>query len=110
MFTVTGNCTRSDIAFSRFIASAGTYANLVRQAKSKQKIIDKMEAAGLIEKIEIGKPLRFNFEDVTRLPPPILAFDDVAFSYSGKKEDYLYQNLSFGIEYVSVALGVHLQY
>ncbi|OJT10313.1 hypothetical protein TRAPUB_13181 [Trametes pubescens] len=82
----------------KFIASAGTYANLVRQAKSKQKIIDKMEAAGLIEKIEIGKPLRFNFEDVTRLPPPILAFDDVAFSYSGKKEDYLYQNLSFGID------------
>jgi ATP-binding cassette subfamily F protein 2 len=44
--------------FSRFIASAGTYANLVRQAKSKQKIIDKMEAAGLIEKIEQGKTLR----------------------------------------------------
>jgi ATP-binding cassette subfamily F protein 2 len=43
----------------RFIASAGTYANLVRQAKSKQKIIDKMEAAGLIEKIETGKALRF---------------------------------------------------
>jgi ATP-binding cassette, subfamily F, member 2 len=42
----------------RFIASAGTYANLVRQAKSKQKIIDKMEAAGLIEKIEQGKALR----------------------------------------------------
>lgn len=26
---------------------AGTYANLVKQAKSKQKILDKMEAAGL---------------------------------------------------------------
>ncbi|TCD68629.1 hypothetical protein EIP91_010284 [Steccherinum ochraceum] len=82
----------------KFIASAGTYANLVRQAKSKQKIIDKMEAAGLIEKIEIPRPLRFNFEDIGRLPPPILAFDDVAFSYSGKKEDYLYQGLSFGID------------
>ncbi|CAG8642491.1 7736_t:CDS:2, partial [Paraglomus occultum] len=34
----------------KFIASAGTYANLVRQAKSKQKIIDKMEAAGLVER------------------------------------------------------------
>ncbi|GBE80182.1 P-loop containing nucleoside triphosphate hydrolase protein [Sparassis latifolia] len=82
----------------KFIASAGTYANLVRQAKSKQKIIDKMEAAGLIEKIEVPKPLRFNFEDVGKLPPPILAFNDVAFSYSGKKEDYLYQHLSFGID------------
>ncbi|KAJ7070325.1 P-loop containing nucleoside triphosphate hydrolase protein [Mycena belliarum] len=82
----------------KFIASAGTYANLVRQAKSKQKIIDKMEAAGLIEKIEVGKPLRFNFEDVRRLPPPIIAFDTVAFAYSGKKQDYLYENLSFGID------------
>ncbi|KAF4575483.1 hypothetical protein EYR40_004779 [Pleurotus pulmonarius] len=82
----------------KFIASAGTYANLVRQAKSKQKIIDKMEAAGLIEKVETPKPLRFNFEDIRKLPPPIIAFDRVAFSYSGKKEDFLYQNLSFGID------------
>ncbi|KAI0684318.1 P-loop containing nucleoside triphosphate hydrolase protein [Earliella scabrosa] len=82
----------------KFIASAGTYANLVKQAKSKQKIIDKMEAAGLIEKIEMPKPLRFNFEDVPKLPPPILAFNEVAFSYSGKPEDYLYKNLSFGID------------
>ncbi|KAJ4485456.1 P-loop containing nucleoside triphosphate hydrolase protein [Lentinula aciculospora] len=82
----------------KFIASAGTYANLVRQAKSKQKILDKMEAAGLIEKIEAPKQLRFNFEDVRKLPPPIIAFDEVAFSYSGKKQDYLYQHLSFGID------------
>ena len=59
-----------------------------------------MEAAGLIEKVETPRPLRINFEDVTKLPPPILAFNDVAFSYSGKKEDYLYKNLSFGIECV----------
>lgn len=82
----------------KFIASAGTYANLVRQAKSKQKIIDKMEAAGLIEKVETPKPLRFNFEDIRKLPPPIIAFDKVAFSYSGKRQDYLYSNLSFGID------------
>ncbi|KIJ69690.1 hypothetical protein HYDPIDRAFT_104287 [Hydnomerulius pinastri MD-312] len=82
----------------KFIASAGTYANLVRQAKSKQKIIDKMEAAGLIEKVEVPRPLRFHFEDIRKLPPPIIAFTDVAFSYSGKKEDYLYKDLSFGID------------
>ena len=63
-----------------------------------------MEAAGLIEKIEAPRPLRFNFEDVAKLPPPILAFDEVAFSYSGKREDYLYQNLSFGIECVFLLL------
>jgi ATPase subunit of ABC transporter with duplicated ATPase domains len=89
-----------DTAPLRFIASAGTYANLVRQAKSKQKILDKMEAAGLIEKIEHGKPLHFHFENIRKLPPPILAFTDVAFSYSGKPQDYLYKKLSFGIEFV----------
>lgn len=72
----------------------------MKQAKSKQKIIDKMEAAGLIEKVETPRPLRFHFEDIRKLPPPIIAFDQVAFSYSGKKVDYLYENLSFGIEYV----------
>ncbi|KAJ1019452.1 hypothetical protein NDA16_004569 [Ustilago loliicola] len=82
----------------KFIASAGTYANLVKQAKSKQKIIDKMEAAGLIEPVWQPKSLRFNFEDVRKMPPPIIAFSDVAFSYSGKKEDYLYKDLSFGID------------
>lgn len=71
---------------------------MVKQAKSKQKIIDKMEAAGLVEKVETAKVLRFNFEDVKKLPPPIVAFSDVAFSYSGKKEDYLYKELSVGID------------
>jgi ATP-binding cassette subfamily F protein 2 len=48
-------------------------------------------------------PYRFNFEDVRQLPPPIIAFDEVAFSYSGKKQDYLYEKLSFGIEYVEAS-------
>ena len=82
----------------KFIASAGTYANLVKQAKSKQKIIDKMEAAGLVEPVVVPKQLRFNFEDVRKLPPPIIAFNDVGFSYSGKEEDFLYKDLSFGID------------
>ncbi|POW20507.1 hypothetical protein PSHT_03457 [Puccinia striiformis] len=90
----------------KFIASAGTYANLVKQAKSKQKIIDKMEAAGLIQPVLGKKQLRFNFEDVRKLPPPIIAFSDVAFSYSGKKEDYLYKDLSFGIEYHGFRIAI----
>jgi ATP-binding cassette subfamily F protein 2 len=57
-----------------------------------------MEAAGLIEKIEQPRPLRFHFEDIRKLPPPILSFNDVAFSYSRQKKDYLYEHLSFGIE------------
>lgn len=63
-----------------------------------------MEAAGLIEPVLSHKQLRFNFEDVRKMPPPIIAFNDVAFSYSGKKEDYLYKDLSFGIECAASSL------
>lgn len=57
-----------------------------------------MEAAGLIKEVAKPRVLSFKFEDVTRLPPPIIAFSDVAFAYSGKKVDYLYKDLSFGID------------
>ncbi|VVT54311.1 uncharacterized protein SAPINGB_P004012 [Magnusiomyces paraingens] len=82
----------------KFIASAGTYANLVRQAKSRQKILDKMEADGLIEKVVPDKVFSFRFPDVEKLPPPVLSFDDVTFSYSGNAEDNLYENLNFGVD------------
>ncbi|KAK0549118.1 ABC transporter ATP-binding protein arb1 [Tilletia horrida] len=80
----------------KFIASAGTYANLVKQAKSKQKIIDKMEAAGLIEPVAQPRQLRFNFEDVRKLPPPIIAFSEVSFGYDPKQ--LLYKDLDLGID------------
>ncbi|EEB05581.1 ribosome biogenesis ATPase, partial [Schizosaccharomyces japonicus yFS275] len=82
----------------KFIASAGTYSNLVRQAKSKQKIIDKMEAAGLIEKPEPPRQFNFEFEETRKLPPPIIAFNDVAFSYDGNIDHALYRDLSFGVD------------
>jgi ATP-binding cassette subfamily F protein 2 len=82
----------------KFIASAGTYANLVRQAKSRQKILDKMEADGLIEPVVPDKVFSFRFADVEKLPPPVLAFDNMSFSYSGKPEDNLYENLDIGID------------
>lgn len=81
-----------------FIASAGTYANLVKQAKSKQKIIDKMEAAGFIEKVVEPRALSFHFPEVRKLPPPVIAASDVAFAYSGNMKDALYKDTSFGIE------------
>ncbi len=82
----------------KFIASAGTYANLVRQAKSRQKILDKMEADGLIPKVVEDRVFSFRFPDVEKLPPPVLSFDDISFSYSGKKEDDLYEDLNFGVD------------
>ncbi|GAQ87542.1 abc transporter [Klebsormidium nitens] len=81
-----------------FIASCGTFANLVKQAKSKQKILDKMEAAGLTPPVQRRRTFQFRFPDCDKLPPPVLPFVDVSFSYSGKEEDMLYRNLEFGID------------
>ncbi|TGZ77883.1 ATP-binding cassette sub-family F member 3 [Ascodesmis nigricans] len=82
----------------KFIASAGTYANLVRQAKSRQKILDKMEADGLIQPVHVDRVFSFRFADVEKLPPPVLSFDAVTFSYSGDPKDNLYENLDLGID------------
>ncbi|KAJ1732269.1 ABC transporter ATP-binding protein arb1 [Coemansia sp. RSA 1939] len=82
----------------KFIASAGTYSNLVRQAKSKQKIIDKMEADGLIEKVEPPRKLKFDFPDTVRLPPPVLSFDNVSFSYDGILKNALYHEVDAAVD------------
>jgi len=81
-----------------FINSCGTYSNLVKQAQSKQKIIDKMTEAGLTPKVEPDPSFRFKFPNSQKLPPPVMAFQNVSFAYSGKKEDYLYKNLEFGVD------------
>ncbi|KAK8137673.1 hypothetical protein PG984_003166 [Apiospora sp. TS-2023a] len=82
----------------KFIASAGTYANLVRQAKSREKQKQKMIEAGLIEKVVDDREFKFRFADAEKLPPPVLAFDGVTFSYSGKPEDDLYRNVDLGFD------------
>lgn len=82
----------------QFIASCGTYSNLVRQAKSRQKQLDKMVEAGLLEPPYEETLFRFRFPSCGSMAPPLISFTDVAFAYSGKKEDYLYSKLSFGID------------
>ncbi|ATY63012.1 ATP-binding cassette sub-family F member 2 [Cordyceps militaris CM01] len=86
------------VHIKKFIASAGTYANLVRQAKSRQKILDKMESDGFIQPVAADRVFTFRFADVDKLPPPVLSFDDVTFSYSGNPEDDLYRNLDLGFD------------
>ena len=81
-----------------FISSCGTYSNMVKQAQSKQKIIDKMVEAGLTERPVEDPKFRFRFPNSEKIPPPVLAFQDVSFAYSGKKEDYLYTGLEFGLD------------
>jgi ATP-binding cassette subfamily F protein 2 len=90
---------QADIAkIKQFIASAGTFSNLVRQAKSKQKILDKMAAKGFTQKPQQEILYNFNFAKCEPIPPPVLSFQNVGFSYSGKKEDYLYSNLNLGVD------------
>jgi len=80
-----------------FINSCGTYANLVRQAKSKQKILDKMYAKGLTPKPEKPPVFTFRFAECEQLAGNILAFQSVGFSYTGKVKDSLYRGLSLGV-------------
>jgi len=61
-----------------FIASCGTYANKVSQGKSRQKILDKMEADGLIQKVVAEKVVKFTFPSCGGLPLPILHLDDIS--------------------------------
>lgn len=81
-----------------FIRSCGTFANLRKQAESKQKIIDKMMEKGLTEKPKEDPRYHFAFAEAEKLAPPILAFNEVSFSYSGRPEDYLYKKVSFGVD------------
>lgn len=81
-----------------FIASCGTYANKVSQGKSRQKILDKMEAEGLIQKVVEEKKVNIVFPDPGELPLPILHIDDVSFAYSGKEQDMLYRNLDLSVD------------
>jgi len=89
---------QADIAHIKaFVASCGTYANLVRQAKSKLKIIEKMEEAGLTEIVEQEHQYSFKFPTCDKLPTPVVAFDDVAFAWSGKMADILYKDVNIGL-------------
>jgi len=81
----------------QFISSCGTYSNLVRQAKSREKVLHKMEEAGLVEKVVEDRRFEFSFNDCGKLEGTVLTFDNVAFSYSGLKKDLLYDHLDISV-------------
>lgn len=74
-------------------------ANGVAQsAKSKKKVLEKLEDEA-VERPSLRAPtLTFKFDACTRLEPPVLPFDNVSFSYSGKTEDYLYTKLDLAVD------------
>lgn len=39
-----------------------------------------------------------DYDRCGKLQPPVISFVDVAFSYSGKREDFLFSKLHFGID------------
>lgn len=89
---------QADIAhIKKFVASCGTYSNLVRQGKSKLKIIEKMEERGLTERVEQESQFSFKFPECEKLPTPVVAFHDVTFAYSGKLQDALYRKVNIGL-------------
>ena len=45
---------------------------------------------GLLTAPYVDPVFRFNFPETSKMAPPLISFADVAFSYSGKKEDYLF--------------------
>ena len=67
-------------------------AKLARQAQSKEKTLAKMVRGGLTEKVETDKTVKLAFENVGKLPPPVLQFAEVTFGYS--KDKILYSNVS----------------
>jgi ATP-binding cassette, subfamily F, member 2 len=80
-----------------FIARFGHgTAKLVRQAQSREKLLQKKLEEGLTEKPEEIKHWDWSFPDAGNLPVPVLAIENVAFAYPGGDE--LYEKVDFGID------------
>ncbi|XP_073237050.1 ATP-binding cassette sub-family F member 2-like [Porites lutea] len=72
-------------------------AKLARQAQSKEKVLSKMVANGLTEKVARDKVLTFYFPDCGKLAPPVVQVQAMSFKY-GKDKPAIYDNLDFGID------------
>jgi len=72
-------------------------AKLARQAKSREKVLNKMVEKGLTEKIVSDKVYKLTFEPVGFLAPPIMSFTDVSFTYPGQKKP-IYKNLTISVD------------
>ena len=80
-----------------FIARFGHgTVKMVRQAQSREKLLQKKLEAGLTEKPEEIKLWDWSFPDAGQLPVPVLAIERVSFAYP--KSDPLYHNVDFGID------------
>lgn len=80
-----------------FIARFGHgTVKMVRQAQSREKLLQKKLEAGLTQKPEEIKMYDWSFPDAGQLPVPVLAIENVSFAYPGSTA--LYDQVDFGID------------
>lgn len=73
-------------------------AKLAKQAQSKEKVMAKMVAKGLTEKVHVEHVVPIRFADVGKLPPPVLQFVNVSFGYHPDKPREIYRNVDLGFD------------
>lgn len=71
---------------------------VLRLFLTARQVLEKIQSEKVERPNVREKTLSFQFPECTKLPPPVIPFSGVSFSYSGKKEDYLFENLEFGID------------
>jgi len=80
-----------------FIARFGHgTVKMVRQAQSREKLLQKKLEAGLTSKPEEIKMYDWSFPDAGQLPVPVLAIENVCFAYP--KSNPLYHDVDFGVD------------
>merc|ERR1712100_837708 len=80
-----------------FIARFGHgTVKMVRQAQSREKLLQKKLEAGLTQKPETDPEYDWTFPDAGQLPVPVLSVENVSFAYPGGVE--LYSKVDFGVD------------
>lgn len=80
-----------------FIARFGHgTVKMVRQAQSREKLLQKKLEAGLTPKPEEDKQWDWSFPDAGELPVPVLSIENVTFAYPNSQP--LYHNVDFGVD------------
>lgn len=69
---------------------------MAQQAQSREKVLAKLEAGGLTERVEVERGIRMRFPSPEKLPPPVLMLANVSFGYPGCPT--LYDKVDFGVD------------
>jgi ATP-binding cassette subfamily F protein 2 len=69
---------------------------MAMQAQSREKVLQKMTDAGLVEKVEFDRKLNMTFPNPSSIPPPVLMLANISFGYPGCP--LLYENVDFGVD------------